>query len=993
MNLTRFWARFSVFMIAVFGAFAVWAEGEPVGCSYDDVPRSVLPGTAATFSVVSAPDDGELVWTWSFGDGGSESTSARTVDHVYGAVGQYAVSVTASAASGEPVEYAFSNRVVCIQRDIYVSPSGGSAEFPYDAPARALDKIATALSVAADGCVIHLAAGTYEKDKASNVTVDKAVTVIGEGAAPADVVIPGYASNTGSRNLQVRNAGAFVGNLTLYGGFAGSAPGGGNLYLEAGTVSNCVLSSGRTRNSGADCGGARVAGGLLTHCVITNSYQGNRGNGIALSQSGGRVSNCLITKNWRSWDSSRNAFSLVYVSGGIIDNCTIADCWIVRNNPDYKMQMGSNDDKAVNVGSGAKAYNLAIADIRYDRYDVAQGKFVEYTAEKARRWAGTAASFVNCRTDDDEPINGTCATASVDEMFINYAVRDLSPASALLDAGAGIPEVGFPPVDLAGAKRVSGAGIDIGAYELPQDFRVRATAAKHIGVLPDSTEIPFSAEPFYAAGDVTYTWDFGDGSEPYETSETTAAHVYSSVGEYSVTVVGSDGETESTFTLPQKIVITALDCDFRVSAQAVTRGRALVFSAENLVASGAVTFTWDFGDGTPPVETSETSVEHTYAALGAYQVSVRMVSQADGTLDYVFPDPIGVRSPLVYVDIRSTAPAAPYDTPETAFGDLFSALGYAVDGCTLIVRPGVYPEKNQTYTVTNAVRVIGETGNPYDVCLSNACNRGSGWRNLLVDNPGAVVANVELAWGYGSGSKGGNLYLGAGMVSNCVLTSGQTYNSGEDGGGAYVLDGVLTHCVITNAMLTRRGDGIFLRQEGGRVSNCLFTHNRRNTDNSHNAAHLVRVSAGALENCTLVGGLLRKVGTGGNTEVGGNVDRGVYCGPKARVVNLVMSDVAFFDADDEPIRYSGTTGNFVNCASEDAEAPNGTCVVGTADEFFAAPGDGDYAPRFGGRLHNAGSADVTAEPTDLSGAVRVLGRAVDIGCYECRSRPLSVYVR
>ena len=80
--------------------------------------------------------------------------------------------------------------------------------------------------------------------------------VVGEGDTPSDVIFHnGYANfNNGTRNMVVRNPGALVANVTLMGGFASYAT-GGNLLLESGTVSNCVLSSGGSNSNGGSVGG------------------------------------------------------------------------------------------------------------------------------------------------------------------------------------------------------------------------------------------------------------------------------------------------------------------------------------------------------------------------------------------------------------------------------------------------------------------------------------------------------------------------------------------------------------------------------------------------------------------------------------------------------------------------------------------------------------------------------------------------------------------
>ena len=145
----------------------------------------------------------------------------------------------------------------------------------------------------------------------------------------------------------------------------------------------------------------------------------------------------------------------------------IADCWILKNNPNNKLSMGDASDKAVNIGDNAKAYNLAIADIRWDIVPASGENREELLAEAGtpQRWAGTAASFVRCVTDDAERINETCFASTTDSMFLGYAKGDLRPGVSLKNKSVSIEGYAFPSVDLAGNPRKSGRAVDIGCYE------------------------------------------------------------------------------------------------------------------------------------------------------------------------------------------------------------------------------------------------------------------------------------------------------------------------------------------------------------------------------------------------------------------------------------------------------------------------------------------------------------------------------------------------
>ena len=129
--------------------------------------------------------------------------------------------------------------------------------------------------------------------------------------------------------------------------------------------------------------------------------------------------------------------------------------------------MGGKSDKAVYIGETARAYNIAIADIRWDIVPAGDEdrESLLASAGSPRRWDGNAGSFFNCVTDDVAPINGTCRAETTATMFSDYDGCNLMPGAALKNKGCEIEGCAFPMVDLAGAARIAGRAIDVGCYE------------------------------------------------------------------------------------------------------------------------------------------------------------------------------------------------------------------------------------------------------------------------------------------------------------------------------------------------------------------------------------------------------------------------------------------------------------------------------------------------------------------------------------------------
>jgi PKD repeat protein len=115
---------------------------------------------------------------------------------------------------------------------------------------------------------------------------------------------------------------------------------------------------------------------------------------------------------------------------------------------------------------------------------------------------------------------------------------------------------------------------------------------------------------------VDYYWQFGDGAS---STDKNPAHTYGAIGLYTVTATITNSLGSDTHTEP--VMIT----DVPISGLSVTfnsplpSGQAGAFSAQ--VAQGTnVTFTWQFGDSSPPQIGN--SVQHTYASGGSYTVQV-----------------------------------------------------------------------------------------------------------------------------------------------------------------------------------------------------------------------------------------------------------------------------------------------------------------------------------------------------------------------------------
>lgn len=152
---------------------------------------------------------------------------------------------------------------------------------------------------------------------------------------------------------------------------------------------------------------------------------------------------------------------------------------------------------------------------------------------------------------------------------------------------------------------------DVLVYDLPVvDFMADSTVSCSLPLTTHFTNLSSGA------GDLTYTWDFGDGATSNAKNPT---HIYTETGEFdvSLTVTDSLGCT-NTFTAEDFIIINStLNVDFTPSLTTVCAGSAVEFT--NLSDAAVGTWLWDFGDGTT---SSEFEPTHIYATSGTYTVTL-----------------------------------------------------------------------------------------------------------------------------------------------------------------------------------------------------------------------------------------------------------------------------------------------------------------------------------------------------------------------------------
>jgi gliding motility-associated-like protein len=128
---------------------------------------------------------------------------------------------------------------------------------------------------------------------------------------------------------------------------------------------------------------------------------------------------------------------------------------------------------------------------------------------------------------------------------------------------------------------------------------------------------------------VSYEWNFGDGSPQITTTVPSTSHTFNTVGTFRVMLVAIDSSTcniRDTSYLNIRVGASKALLDFIPRKQGDCHDFNYRFDNTSIAPPGfpfgSTSFTWDFGDGTPRVTTGLTSVNHTYASAGTYNVKL-----------------------------------------------------------------------------------------------------------------------------------------------------------------------------------------------------------------------------------------------------------------------------------------------------------------------------------------------------------------------------------
>lgn len=886
--------------------------------------------------------------------------------------------------------------------DYYVALTGDDTNndgLSAEAPFATIDKAIITATSSDD--VIHVAAGTYQTGYPDYVAqTDNAkwgpnlkAKLIGEGATRADVVLESHGEY---RTLRMA-AGSWLENVTIVGEGTWQADKGGAIEMSGGTLTNCVVRDGTAKANGNTAGGnlyVNNSAAVVDDCEIYGGSTHKRGGNVYLDY--GTVRNCTIYGGICDDNIGGN----IYQYGGIVSNCVIYGGTALNDGGNVRMNGAgqmvdcviSNGTITANDKKGANVY-------------------MDSTAKMSRcRLVGGADTYDN---------NGGSLALGSSTAIAEDCLVVGSHCGGVLMTGTAY---------LYSSTIVSNENYGCWAWNNNQHFFnvvIFGNESEWSGNLPNNASAEFYGCASSNSARIVTDGDFGvititeEDFTDYENGDYRPA---SGSALIDAGVADPRGASASTTDLDGKLRTSGtidIGCyefqkpDMIVHIDGATYSQTFApatvtftHSTDNSASPENIVFTYDFGDGSAEESTSALTISHAYSAPGIYTVKIAATNECeDEYAEMTYDGYARVASSTVYVTPGNVASGIfPYDTPEKGYGNLKTAVQAALDGYTLLLGAGVHTTGDQI-SFNKAITIRGLGATPDAVVVSNTVATPDTYyhRTMEVNNADARVENLTIANGCVRNQYGGNLRIAAGVVSNCVIRGGLAVADGGNAAGAGVEiagsagTSILTHCVVSNNLVTGTsssdayaGGAVFFPYGSkGKMYNTLVAYNTYvpSASDKRGAAG-IRFGGGneqaVIENCTIVANTVDGEIT--------SASAGAFCNSWTTTIRNTV-----FAGNYESVANKFTSVSFdshmnvVKCVMDDV-AFNQYCTVGTVDKLFKDFQNGDFSPKAGGLLQNKGNTPSVLPSVDLAGKPRVFGKAIDIGCYECQSKPHTMII-
>lgn len=278
------------------------------------------------------------------------------------------------------------------------------------------------------------------------------------------------------------------------------------------------------------------------------------------------------------------------------------------------------------------------------------------------------------------------------------------------------------------------------------------------GCAPFTVRFTDLSTPAPGTTNTSWQWDFGNGTGSSAQNPQTT---FAATGNYTVSLrVTSDRGCFATFSKTAYVQITGgLQLDFSNTLPTRCRAPFLINFTNNSTGPGALTYFWDFGDGNT---STQQNPSHTYAASGAYNVTLALTSSngctdtlrrinavniQNITTSFTAPDSICVQTPVSFTNTSS--PAA--QSSAWNFGDATNST--ITNPQKAFATPGTYTvQLVQTYayctdSFSKPIRVL-----PRPAVAFTANNTSSCQPPLTVNFTNQSTGGVSYLWNFGDGN-------------------------------------------------------------------------------------------------------------------------------------------------------------------------------------------------------------------------------------------------
>jgi parallel beta-helix repeat protein len=478
--------------------------------------------------------------------------------------------------------------------------------------------------------------------------------------------------------------------------------------------------------------------------VTGNVTHDNEDSGIQLYTGG---NNNLVTLNVTYNNGDHGIDNLNVTGGTIVGNTVFRNCTSGINlegvtSGSYRIANNVAVDNAVypayaGIACARRAGNIGVWDGAQNSTLVDHNLVYLSKTGVMYAWGTTYTSLTAMRTASGQEAAGVQA----DPKFANTGTWDLSlrEGSPAIDRGdSGVP--GEQATDILGYPRVRDPNVantfasgprlydDLGAYEYQPDLPPPAvqppvaglTLTPTSGTAPLAVSADASTSTDPQGQTLRYSFDFGDGTTLSDQPSAVASHSYPSAGTYTVTVTARN-TSGLTGTASGSVVVAAPPPPVQPPSASLVMTPANGTAPLSVTADAststdpqgqALTYAFDFGDGTTLPAQSAPTATHVYTSVGTFTAKVT-VRNASGlstpTTATVVTTAPAVQPPAASLTVTPASGAAPLALRADASASSDpqgQALSYAFDfGDGTTVPSSATVTADHTYTAAGSYTV------------------------------------------------------------------------------------------------------------------------------------------------------------------------------------------------------------------------------------------------------------------------------------------------